>query len=62
MGHLDGMRIVFAGAVKLGNCPEIYVPPGGTGFAARRLRGSAVPGCLCGTARKWGRAWSQVEE
>jgi len=56
------MRIVFAGAVKLGNCPKIYVPLGGTGFAARRLRGSAVPGCLCGTARKWGRAWSQVEE
>jgi len=26
------MRIIFAGAVKLGNYPEIYVPPGGTGL------------------------------
>jgi len=50
------MRIIFAGVVKLGNYPEIYVPPGGTGFAARRLRGSAVLGCLRGTVRKWGGA------
>jgi len=25
MGHPYGMRIIFAGAVKLGNYPEIYV-------------------------------------
>jgi len=55
------MRIIFAGVVKVGNYPEIYVPLGGTGLAARRLRGSAVLGCLHGTIRKWEGARSQVE-
>jgi len=53
-GHLDGIRITFARAVKLGNCPEIYVPLCGTGFAARRLHGSVVAGCLCETVRMGG--------
>ena len=48
------MRIIFAGVVKLGNYPEIYVPPGGTGFAAKRLHSSVVPGWLRETVRMWG--------
>jgi len=48
------MRIIFAGVVKLGNCPEIYVPLGGTGFAARRLHNSVVSGWLRETVRIWG--------
>jgi len=44
----------FARAAKLGNCPEIYVPLGGTGFAARRLHSNIISVWLRETVRMWG--------
>jgi len=41
----------FARPTRLGNCPEIHVSPGGTGFAARRLHSSIVSVWL---RRQWG--------